>query len=385
MATQPVAIEELVLDPHPVWDRLRGNGPIAWVDALGGWVTLTRELAVEVMRDAVTFTVDDPRFSTAQVVGPSMLSLDGSEQARHRDAFSHGLRPTNIDVEHGPWMESAAVALVDSLLPRRHAEVRSDLAGPWSVSVMARILGLQIDPTAMDSVLGWYRSIVSGVEAVSAGQRLPPRAVVAANELGEAVGVAPFVDASSLTREEVASNTAVFLFGGIETTEATITSVLHHVLTESLLLDTLIDDPLQIENAVDESQRLEPAATRVDRYTTHDVSLGGAGIRRGDLVMVSLAAAGRDPSVFEDPHRFRLNRANVRRHLAYATGPHACIGAHLARREVVAIVSALLRGTAGLRLDQTRSEAPSGLVFRKPQRLTVTWTGERPGTSCASP
>lgn len=369
----PVTIEELARDPHPAWARLRRSGPIAWIDALEGWVTLTRELAVEIMRDSATFTVDDPRFSTAQVVGPSMLSLDGPEHARHRNAFAHGLRPSDIDTEHGPWMASASRTLVESLLHRGSVEVRRELAGPWSVAVMARVLGLQLDRTSTTAMLAWYRAIVDGVEAVSTGGALSQTAAVAARDLGTAVGTPPFADARLLTRPELASNTAVFLFGGIETTEATITTALHYILTEPTLLATLLRDPLLIERAVEETLRLEPAATRVDRYATCDIVLSGARIRRGDLVIVSLAAAGRDPSMFVDPDRFVLDRANSHRHLAFASGPHGCIGAHLARREVVAIIAALLRRAPTLRRDPAGSEPPTGLVFRKPATLTVTW------------
>ena len=78
-------------DPHPVLHELRARAPVAWVEALGGWVVLTRELCLRVMRDAATFTVDDPRFSTARVVGPSMLSTDGEEHARHRAPFARAV------------------------------------------------------------------------------------------------------------------------------------------------------------------------------------------------------------------------------------------------------------------------------------------------------
>ena len=71
--------------PIPISPRLREAEPVSWVPALDGWLVTRRDLCVEVMRDADTFTVDDPRFSTAQVVGPSMLSLDGEEHRRHRD------------------------------------------------------------------------------------------------------------------------------------------------------------------------------------------------------------------------------------------------------------------------------------------------------------
>src|SRR6476646_1670797 len=87
-----VTLAQLEADPHPVLARLRAQAPVAWVEALGGWLVTRRDLVLEVMRDAATFTVDDPRFSTARVVGPSMLSRDGAEHARHRDPFARASR-----------------------------------------------------------------------------------------------------------------------------------------------------------------------------------------------------------------------------------------------------------------------------------------------------
>jgi cytochrome P450 len=111
----------------------------------------------------------------------------------------------------------------------------------------------------------------------------------------------------------------------------------------------------------------------VDRYATADVRLTGAEVRRGDLVSVSLAGAGRDPAHFPDPDRFDVRRANARQNLAFAHGPHFCLGAHLARIEARAAVAALLRLLPGLRLDPALSQAPRGVVFRKPAALHVRW------------
>ena len=79
---------ELEGDPHPVLARLRGTEPVAWVPVLGGWLVTRYDLAVRVMRSPALYTVDDPRFSTARVVGRSMLSTDGAEHGRHREPFA---------------------------------------------------------------------------------------------------------------------------------------------------------------------------------------------------------------------------------------------------------------------------------------------------------
>jgi cytochrome P450 len=128
-----------------------------------------------------------------------------------------------------------------------------------------------------------------------------------------------------------------------------------------------------IAGAIDESLRLEPAAAVVDRFATTAVSLGPAQIRAGDLVVVSLAGANRDPAVFAEPDRFDIRRANARQNLGFALGPHFCVGAQLARAETEAAISALLEHLPGLRLDPDRPARPSGLVFRKPADLHVRW------------
>ena len=128
-----------------------------------------------------------------------------------------------------------------------------------------------------------------------------------------------------------------------------------------------------LPNALEESLRLEPAAAVVDRYATCDVTLAGAEIRRGDLVIVSLAGANRDPDVFPEPNRYDVRRPNARRHLAFASGPHICLGMHLTRLEALATVTALLTRLPDLRLIPG-SPPPRGLVFRKPAALTVEWT-----------
>ncbi len=132
-------------------------------------------------------------------------------------------------------------------------------------------------------------------------------------------------------------------------------------------------DPAVLANAIEESLRLEPAAAMVDRYATSDVRLGGAEVARGELVSVSVAAASRDPASFADPDRFDVRRANAGRHLAFARGPHVCIGMHLARLEAHTAVGRLLARLPGLRLDPEHASAARGLVFRKPPELRVLW------------
>ena len=164
------------------------------------------------------------------------------------------------------------------------------------------------------------------------------------------------------------------MFGGIDTTEGMILNAVRHLLGDPGTLTLVRDHADLLPNAIEESIRLEPAVAVVDRYATRDVELGGAPIRRGDLVSVSIPGANRDPAVFSDPDRFDIRRANARLNLAFAQGPHFCLGAQLARIETTIAVGRLLDRLPGLRLDPDYPNAPRGLVFRKPPTLHVRWT-----------
>jgi cytochrome P450 len=373
-------LAELARDPHPRLALLRAREPVSWLPELEGWLVTRRDLALNVMRDAGTFTVDDPRFSTAQVVGPSMLSLDGAAHTRHREPFAAPFRPRAVREGFATFIERETDRLVSALRPAGAAELRRTFAGPLAVAVVTEALGLA--GTTAGTVLSWYDAIVRAVSDITAGHEAGPEGAAAYARLRAAVeatvaepgGASLLVDAAGrLEPPEVASNAAVLMFGGIETTEAMITNALLHLLRHPDQLALVQADFDLLDGAIEESLRLEPGAAVVDRYATRDTVLGPATVRRGDLVTVSLAGANRDPAAFPDPDRFDIRRADARLQLAFAHGPHHCIAAHLARLEARIALQHLLERLPALRLDPARPSTPYGLVFRKPPTLHVLW------------
>ena len=373
--------------PYALLARLREHEPVSWLPALEGWLVTSRELALQVMRDPEAFTVDDPRFSTGQVVGPSMLTLDGAEHRRHRAPFADPFRLAAVRERFGAVVALETDRLIDAIEDAGGAELRRSVAGPLAAKVVTQALGFGDADTAM--VLGWYDRIVAAVTEITAGRPLPDTGREAYAALSGAMAPALDRDASDslvaaaageaggLARASVVSNAAVLLFGGIETTEGMIANAVWHLLAHPAELAGVREDPGLLPNAIEESLRLEPAAAVIDRYATRDVELAGAPIRRGDLVRISITAANRDPAVFAEPDRFDAGRENARLHVAFAHGPHVCIGMHLARLEAHTAVRRLLARLPALRLDPAHPTAPRGLVFRKVPELRVLWTAPR--------
>jgi cytochrome P450 len=373
---QALTIAELTADPYRLLAGLRAAEPVSWVPELDGWLVTRHDLAVRVMRDARAFTVDDPRFSTAQVVGPSMLSLDGAEHTRHRAPFAGHFRPSEVADRYDVFVAAEARRLVDRLRPAGAAELRRGLAGPLAVAVMAWSLGLPDDAT--DRMLAWYDTIVAAVDDLSAGRQPGTAAEEAVGELRGSVEIAVQGRSALLTEAataldlpEVVSNAAVLMFGGIETTEGMIANAVAHLLGSRDQFALVERDRSLVPAAVEESLRLEPAAAVVDRYAVRDIELGDATVRRGDLVRVSLTAANRDPAVFDDPDSYDVRRTNLRQHLAFAHGPHFCVAADLARLQTRVAVETMLDRLPGIEL--TAPAVPRGLVFRKPPTVDVRW------------
>jgi cytochrome P450 len=297
--------------------------------------------------------------------------------------------------------------LLDGLRPAGRAELRREFAGPLAATIVTQALGLASDEAP--AVLGWYRAIVDAVTQITAGSSIPEQAQEAFAQLSARLTavidgddrhslLAEAATDTGLSREQIVSNAAVLLFGGIETTEGMIANAVLHLLEREEALarvrgglggarSEMRDSPPEprlLDAAIEESLRLEPAAAVIDRYATRATTLGGAEIATGELVRLSIAGANRDPAIFAEPDRFDLERTNARRHLAFAQGPHVCVGVHLARLEARTGIAALLERLPGLRLDEERPSAIRGLVFRKPPQLHVRWIADRPAAELAN-
>ena len=384
-----VSLSTLDADPHPTLARLRSAHPVAWVPALDGWMLTDHGHVLNAMRDDEGLTVDDPRFSTGQITGPSMLSTDGPEHARHRTPFASPFRLDAIQSRFTSEAERAVADLIDKFANDGQVELRTALAGPLAARMMFVALGL--DTAFEREVLGWYTRIVDAVTRITAGQPVPQDGLDAMTALGAAIRsslldatpeasllAAALDDAAELTEDELIANAAVLLFGGIETTEGMIANLLHHLLANPAAFDAIRDDPELLTGAIEESLRLEPAAAVIDRYATRDLKIGGVTIPCGDLVILSIAAANRDPLQFPNPDNFDPARPNAKLHTTFATGPHVCLGMHLARLEAQAAVRFLLERLPDLRADPTRPSAPRGLVFRKPPTVWAVYATGRP-------
>ena len=156
------------------------------------------------------------------------------------------------------------------------------------------------------------------------------------------------------------------LAAGFETTVNLLGNGIRMLIDAPDQLAVLRENPQLWPNAVEEILRLDSPVQLTARVACKDTDVAGTRVARGEMVVTYLGAANRDPAVFDDPHRFDVQRANAGRHLAFSGGRHFCLGAALARAE----------GEVGLRTFFERFPAarPAGTGVRRGTRVLRGWS-----------
>jgi cytochrome P450 len=179
------------------------------------------------------------------------------------------------------------------------------------------------------------------------------------------------LDGTRLSDEDIYAFLRLLAPAGAETTYRSSSNLLFGLLSHPEQLHAVRRDPALIPQAIEEGLRWECPLLTIMRTATEDTELEGVPIPAGGAVTVHLGAANRDPSRWPDPDRFDVFRAQ-KPHIAFAVGPHVCLGMHLARMETRVVLETLFARCPNLRLDPAADDVHvSGMVFRAPLALPV--------------
>ncbi|MGH8918095.1 MAG: cytochrome P450 [Actinomycetes bacterium] len=379
----------------------------------------------------VRTVLSDPRFSRAAAVrvgGPhaaavaprpgTLTALDPPAHTRMRRLVAGAFAPRRIE-QLRPWIAALArkltVAMADGEAP---ADLREALALPLPLAVIGTLLGIPeadwtrfegwsdqlyslvtpapSEPGAQDAAIpasgaydalhGYFAALLARkrAEAPAAGSASGFTAVAASDPpagpdlLDELVATAD--TASGLSSTELAGFAASLLVAGYETTASQLGAFVVELLREPARWRRLIREPALIPAAVEELLRINRLSeTGQVRVTLVDTELAGVTIQAGEGVLAAIGPANRDARAFSDPDRYDpdrygLDRDRCEQHLTFGYGPHFCLGAQLARIELVEAFRALLDVLPGLRLVVPAEEIVwRRTLIRGPERVPVTW------------
>jgi cytochrome P450 len=222
---------------------------------------------------------------------------------------------------------------------------------------------------------GAHPEFAEYVDAIIADRRANPR-----NDFVSRL-ITREVEGRTLTDIEARIQLVFLFISGNETTRHLLGNLLHRIAADPALFDQLSADRTLIEAAIEESLRLDPPVKLLMRTCSADTVVAGERIATGEAVIFGVAEANRDESKFDEPEQFRLDRPDLRRHLAFGGGPHVCPGAHLARMEARVAVNVLLDMASGVRIEPGYTYENVPVMWANgPRSLPVQleWLSEQP-------
>ncbi|MEV5431937.1 cytochrome P450 [Streptomyces sp. NPDC052701] len=344
--------------------RMREASPV-WRDASGNTHLFRHEDVQRVLADPGTFSSDTVgRLSGGARKAPrgTLLLLDPPLHGKMRRLVSRAFTPGLIaDLE--PWIAELTGHLLDALETDRF-DLVDTFANPLPVTVIARMLGV---PTAdREQFQGWADQLLNtDPEDPESVRRLEETAATIAAYLQTFIDerrarpredllgtlVAAELDGERLTDEDITSFATLLLMAGHITTAVLLGNVLLCLDEEPELFARVRADRSLVPAVIEETLRLRPPFTRIERVTTGETVVGDTTIAENTLVHLWLLSANRDERVFDDPAAFRPHRSNARQ-AAFGHGIHYCIGAPLARLEGRIALNALLDRFTSIRVDR---------------------------------
>ncbi|MYV54646.1 cytochrome P450 [Streptomyces sp. SID3212] len=388
-----------IADPYPAYAGLRAQGPVTYFEPTGQWLVPHYDDVRALLRDRRLGRTYLHRFTHEEfgrtappaahepfhtLNGNGLLDLEAPDHTRIRRLVSLAFTPRTVE-RLAPTITRLAEDLVAGFVADGGGDLVAAVAEPLPVAVIAEMLGV---PEADRPLLRPWSSAICGMFELNPTEETARRAVDASVEfssylrgliarrrrdLGDdliSALITAHDDEDRLTEQEMISTCVLLLNAGHEATVNTTANGWFTLFRHPAELARLRADPAGLlPTAVEELLRFDTPLQMFERWVLDDIEVGGTVIPRGSEVALLFGSAHRDPARFDRPDVLDLGRTE-NPHLAFGAGIHYCLGAPLARLELVASFGALLRRAPELRLT-TEPEWNPGYVIRGLRELLV--------------
>ncbi len=370
LSDKPLSAPDSYRAGHPAerYDELRAICPISWQpDAGGYWAVTGHSEIVDISSDpsrfvsAAGFKLKDDTYARLgadidAAMGGTILKLDPPMHGLIRSIAAPFFSPASIRLWE-PTVRAFTVELLDTLTPNATIDIVRTITAPLPIRVLCELLDVPLSDRAR--VLDWTNRLTGAddpqynVDLAAAARAfrevfdygrllLQERRVRPGHDILSAFATAR-VDGEWLEDRYTDAFFVLMVAAGNETTRNALTGAIHLLGRNPTERQRLVRDPGLIRNAAEEILRLVSPVIHMRRTASISTSVSGVPIQNDQRLGLFYGAANRDPRRFPSPCSFDVGRANARSHLAFGFGPHACLGAPLARLEVRVFLEEFLR------------------------------------------
>ncbi len=388
------AVAGTTRDPYPEFARRRAEEPVMRGTLMDlshfppeflpdeQWSVFRYEDVSRVFRETKSFNSAGHNNTIGLIFGETILSMDGPDHRAHRSLVANAFKERSLRRWEPEVIAPVCHQLLDDVADVGSADLVQALTYEFPTRVIASILGLPVEDLDMFRALSirligiageMESGLAASLELRDYFQGLIDRRRSAPADDVISDLVAAEVDGVRLTDEAISSFLRLLLPAGIETTFRSSGNLLFLLLTHQDQFEQVRHDRQLVARAIEEGLRYETPLTTVARFAARDVELGGHLIHEGATVSPVIGSANRDETRWEDPDSFDIHRT-PKPHIAFAAGPHMCLGMHLARIETEVMLQVLMDRFEAIELvPGDRDPHIRGMAFRSPTSLPVTF------------
>ncbi|GAA4105536.1 cytochrome P450 [Enteractinococcus coprophilus] len=386
-----VTIEELYRDPFPTFERLRAEGGVHWIPAIGRYLITSYDAVHDTELDQETFSANEEGSLMIRAMGHSMLRKDDPEHRVERQAWQPVMRPSVVKKTWAPIFERNAQRYLNELKAKGPgADLVWDFAAPYAGENLRAVTGLH-NVTQQD-LQRWSQTMIDATGNYADDPVVWAKGEASYNEVDEALDEMLawhkiHQDDSMLSAlvrlpdyqmpvESIRANLKMTIGGGLNEPRDAIGVAAWALMQNPDQLAMVQADPALWDAVFDEAIRWVAPIGMYSRQTTRDVVLQGTFLPAGAKLGISLLSANRDENYWKSPERFDLTRTGEGAHLAFGKGVHVCLGAWVARAQFAAALPKLFSELPNLGLIPDRPAEAGGWVFRGMDLLPVRWDAE---------
>jgi len=391
--------EPYLTNPYPLYQQLRSTTPVYWDDPLKSWVLMryqdilaalsNRRIASPPPPDILSFIpleMQEQGQHLIELQSRQFLYLDPPDHTRLRGLVNKAFTPHRV-AKMRSSIQQVVDGLLDTLEQKGRGEILEDVAVPLATNAIALLIGVPSEDWEQFALWTedlftfgrgsylhmssqqWAQAVKGIIEFMDYLRKLAAqRLSEPQDDLLQILVTALAEDA--LSEDEFLATCMLLIGAGNVTTTNLITNGLYILLQHPEQMEEVKHDPALFPAAINEILRYDGPAQQRMREAKEDLTLGDQQVMKGQQIILCLGSANRDPEQFPEPDQFNIHRTD-NRHLAFAHGPHFCVGSPLALLEAEVALSTLLHRFPHIHLDEKEPIEWKPIISRSLKKLPV--------------
>ncbi|MBJ7551600.1 cytochrome P450, cyclodipeptide synthase-associated [Marinomonas ostreistagni] len=383
-------------NPYPFYQALH-NEDLIYCDKATGAYFVGEYAEVERILKDPSFTTAPLSVRAQPVMRDRVLAqMEGKEHSEKRRAVLHGLSGQYFKKQYHPLIKNISQELINPYLYKGSFDLVNEFGKDYAILVTLGILGLPKDN--YKEIALWHKGVADYITKLNLSEEEKNTSLQYSKNLSDFLlpiidlrKIDPRDDLISLlcnlnnsenimTDSEIIALCLNILLAATEPADKSLAMLFKNLLEQPEVFDDVYNDRTKIRAAIEETLRLNSPVQLIPREASEDCIVGGISIKKGSIIFNMIGAANRDPKVFHDPNLFILDRRAKnkegfckKRHLAFGTGMHACLGAEFSLRQIEITANVILDSLKNLKISEEYHFSESGLYTRGPNSLLLTF------------